>query len=291
MDVIPRRRRRNATAPGSEKDMQAPSAAMSQALACAVFAIALAAAPLWAKEEPAEKTILNHMTFWRQHYTLDGAVMRRGEELEKIKLISGGKEVAKWLGVETTMPPQDWRQTGFDDSGWLRKPVSEPNSPWLKLLCLRGRFHVTDPEKAAGLSLLIRYRGGVAVYLNGKEVARGHLKAGATPADLAEDYLAPDFMQVRELSAIPFPKSVLRKGLNVLAIEVHRSPARIRGENGGQEHRLRQWHLRSGGREADGSVRRRGCVQRDPAGGTPGLEQPSVGHRLRGRLRRPERAA
>jgi len=196
---------------------------MSQALACAVFAIALAAAPLWAKEEPAEKTILNHMTFWRQHYTLDGAVMRRGEELEKIKLISGGKEVAKWLGVETAMPPQDWRQTGFDDSGWLRKPVSEPNSPWLKLLCLRGRFHVADPEKAAGLSLLIRYRGGVAVYLNGKEVARGHLKAGATPADLAEDYLAPDFMQVRELSAIPFPKSVLRKGLNVLAIEVHRS--------------------------------------------------------------------
>jgi hypothetical protein len=43
------------------------------------------------------------MTFWRQHYTLDGPVMRKGEELEKIKRFSEGKEVAKWLGFETSL--------------------------------------------------------------------------------------------------------------------------------------------------------------------------------------------
>ena len=120
-----------------------------------------------------------HMTFWRQHYTLDGAVMRKGEELEKTRLISRGSEVAKWLNLETALPPQGWQQPDFDDSGWLRKPVSNPDSPWMKLQCLRGRFQVEDPQKAADLSLFLRYRGGVAVYLNGKEIGRGHLKAGA----------------------------------------------------------------------------------------------------------------
>ncbi len=222
MDIISPVRRRNQAAPGSEKDVQSPSAAISRALACAAVAITLAAGSLRAEEDPGNKTILNHMTFWRQHYTLDGAVMCKGEELKKTKLISRGSEVAKWLNIETALPPQDWQQPDFDDGGWLRKPVSEPNSPWLKLLCLRGRFHVADPEKAAGLSLLIRYRGGVAVYLNGKEIGRGHLKAGAALDNPAEDYPAADFKKARELAAIPLPHRELRKGVNVLAIEAHR---------------------------------------------------------------------
>lgn len=191
--------------------------------ACAVLASTLAARPLRAERDPGERTILNHMTFWRQHYTLDGAVMRKGEELEKIRLASRGSEVAKWLNMETALPPQDWQQPDFDDSRWLRKPVSNPDSPWVKLLCLRGRFRVEDPQKAAGLSLSLRYRGGVTVYLNGKEIGRGHLSASAASNDLAEDYPATDFMKVRELAAIPLPPNELRKGVNVLAIEVHRS--------------------------------------------------------------------
>ncbi len=202
------------------------TASMSKRVACVGFVAALAAGPLWAKEDPGDKTILNHMTFWRQHYTLDGPVMRKGEDLEKIKLISAGKEVAKWLGFETALPPQGWQRTEFDDSGWLRKPVCEPKSPWMKLLCLRGRFRVDNPQKATGLALSLRYRGGMAVYLNGKEIARAHLQPGASPTDLAEDYAAADFMELRERAAIPLPKNQLRKGVNVLAIEVHRSAQR-----------------------------------------------------------------
>ena len=157
------------------------TASMSKRVACVGFVAALAAGPLWAKEDPGDKTILNHMTFWRQHYTLDGPVMRKGEDLEKIKLISAGKEVAKWLGFETVLPPLGWQRTEFDDSGWLRKPVCEPKSPWMKLLCLRGRFRVDNPQKATGLALSLRYRGGMAVYLNGKEIARAIFSPARRP--------------------------------------------------------------------------------------------------------------
>ena len=216
-------RQRNTITQGTAKPTPIPPAAIRKAITCAGLAMVLAAGPLWAKDGPSDKTILNHMTFWRQHYTLDGAVMRKGQGLEKIKLVSRGSEVAKWLNTETALPPQDWQQPDFDDSGWLRKPVSDPNSPWVKLLCLRARFHVEDPQKASGLSLFLRYRGGVAVYLNGKEIGRSHLKAGAAPNDLAEDYPPADFTEKRELAAIPLPANQLRKGVNVLAIEVHRS--------------------------------------------------------------------
>lgn len=223
MNIVSKSGCRDAALQGWKNNKPTSAAAISKLLACAPFLIALAADPFRASEDPGEKTILNHMTFWRQHYTLDGPVMRKGDELEKIKLISYGKEVARWLGFETALPAQDWRKAEFDDSGWLRKPVCEPKSPWLKLLCLRGRFHIDDPQKATGLALSLRYRGGLAVYLNGKEIARGHLKPGAAPTDLAEDYATADFMELRNLTAIPLPKDQLRKGVNVLAIEVHRS--------------------------------------------------------------------
>ncbi len=223
MDIVSRPGRHDAALQDCKANQPRSSAAISKLVACAGFLIALAANSLWAREDPGDKTILNHMTFWRQHYTLDGPVMRKGEELEKIKLISHGKEVAKWLGFETALPAQDWRKAEFDDSGWLRKPVCEPQSPWLELLCLRGRFHVDNPQQATGLALSLRYRGGLAVYLNGKEIARGHLKPGAAPTDLADDYTPADFMELRELAGIPLPRNQLRKGVNLMAIEVHRS--------------------------------------------------------------------
>jgi hypothetical protein len=42
-----------------------------------------------------------------------------------------------------------------------------------------ARFGVSDPAKVSGLSLTLAYRGGVVVCLNGKEIWRSHLPAGA----------------------------------------------------------------------------------------------------------------
>ena len=61
----------------------------------------------------------------------------------------------------------------------------------------------------------------MAVYLNGKEIARAHLQPGASPTDLAEDYAAADFMELRERAAIPLPEEPTPKGRQRLG---HRSP-------------------------------------------------------------------
>jgi hypothetical protein len=113
------------------------------------------------------------------------------------------------------------------------------------LVCVRGRFLVNDPA-AAGLTLYVAYRGGVVVYLNGKEVARRNLPEGKLTIDsLAEIYpldayttadgKAIDYhaaakskdrcdLRIRKLDGLALAPELLRKGVNVLALEVHRAP-------------------------------------------------------------------
>jgi len=147
-------------------------------------------------------------------------------------------------------PPAGWREPDFDDGNWVRlqryqsgRCVGEPSS----LVCMRSRFEVRDPASAGELSLSLSFRGGAAVYLNGKEVARASLPVGElrpeTPAEAypQDVYLDPDgFLlrtewgdpttypeifkrRIRTLSA-KLPAGLLRKGTNVLAVEVHRAP-------------------------------------------------------------------
>ena len=117
------------------------------------------------------------------------------------------------------------------------------------LVCLRGKFHVADPAAVEGLRLTASYRGGIVVYLNGTEIARQDLPAGpltpAAPATayppsawltadgkaLPEPARAPadsdDARRIasrdRHLAPVPLPARLLRKGVNVLAVEIHRS--------------------------------------------------------------------
>lgn len=130
----------------------------------------------------------------------------------------------------------------------------------LALLCLRGHFIVTDPGKVKELSFSAAYRGGIIVYLNGQEVARSHLPQTEHPGfeALAEDCPAetttgddgkpitekemgmlflPDKemndqarllrsrveKRVRHMDRVVLPARLLRKGANILAIEVHRT--------------------------------------------------------------------
>jgi hypothetical protein len=100
------------------------------------------------------------------------------------------------------------------------------------------------------LTLSLAYRGGVVVYLNGKELCRGHLsKEGKVELlTMAEDYppeaflrnekarlraedsIRPDFKdrlgkRIRRIENVEIPANLLRKGTNVLAVESHRTPA------------------------------------------------------------------
>jgi len=167
-------------------------------------------------------------------------------------------------------PPPEWTSPDFDDSSWgrFRTPLGGPTSrgkqvrlcPGSELLYLRGAFEITDPARAGDMRLSVTYRGGIVVYLNGKELTRAHLPKGkVTPDTAAEEYPSKAFFAAggkrikrkdrkkhaecfkvrdRTLSGVKVPAGMLRKGLNVLAIEVHRSPmpARIYTESRSYEY-------------------------------------------------------
>jgi len=159
--------------------------------------------------------------------------------------------------LETGAPPAGWARPDFDDARWPRARGSlfaDEGHFQTSMLCLRGKFTVTDPAAVGAIRLRLTYRGGVIVYLNGAEVARADLPEGPinadTPAgdyedrawvdakgqpiptayhaarrikagekDLAERIASRD----RRLGPVEIPPTALRKGVNVLAVEVHAS--------------------------------------------------------------------
>ena len=208
--------------------------------------------------------VLDTSGYWRNYFVLAPPVVRDGAELKRLKTLAG----------ETPLPPKDWTAPEFDDSLWARTPgrplpvanflhvhygktidpaaldagfaTSENSSPALALECLRGKFQVADPAAAGNLTLALRYRGGMVVYVNGKEVARLSLSKETVGREtLAEDYPREAFFRPdgslcrgaerndpnRDLAAwklrvrtaeVPIPSGLLRRGANVVALEVHR---------------------------------------------------------------------
>jgi len=118
------------------------------------------------------------------------------------------------------------------------------------LICQRARFRVADRARAGQLKLSLTYRGGFVAYLNGREVARASLPAGPIRHDTpGDDYPLEAFFAAGSVAAKTFtplhafhhaksgqwalrertfgPRAIdasaLRDGVNVLAIEMHRS--------------------------------------------------------------------
>ncbi|MCG3180159.1 MAG: hypothetical protein BIFFINMI_02516 [Phycisphaerae bacterium] len=226
----------------------------SAALLLATISCLLAAAPAAddASAPPADAgtTILTGQSYFRWYLHLS-------PPMSSDPAATGVKNLDR---LSSPPPPDGWRSADFDDRAW---PRSRP--AWLdelvsmywsgNVLCLRGRFNVTDPAAVRALTLSLAYRGGAAVYLNGREVARANLPAGdLTPGTLGEMYPDTAFVQpngrempddyhrgqleagdlktelnarvasrTRRLTALKLPVSELRKGVNVLAIEIHRS--------------------------------------------------------------------
>jgi hypothetical protein len=168
-------------------------------------------------------------------------------EITPVRRVKGGEKPIEKVEARAEMsqpPPGDWTAREFDDSDWVVSPgplVHAPHRRDLAAMCLRGRFELAEP---ADLSLSLSYRGAAAVYVNGHELARGHLPAGElswdTPAQAygreayvdAEGALLtamprqppPDGMKLRVRGRTwRLPAALLRKGVNVLAIRLHRA--------------------------------------------------------------------
>ena len=207
-------------------------------LSATVLALSLATDTCAQQADPGT-VILDTAGFWRCHYTLKPPVVRKGGAVERVPLRVRGAKI-NWIMHETPLPPKDWAKSDFDDGAWPRFPgvcdirpyrSIDAKSPFMALLCMRGKFEVTDPAKVRELALSATYRGGIVVYLNGKEIARGHLPKGGKvgPEQLAEGYPYEKFdykkpqTRTRDLGKVSVPAGTLRKGVNVLAIEVHRT--------------------------------------------------------------------
>ena len=162
-------------------------------------------------EEAAEpaKVILDTYGVWRMHTQLAPPVLASGQTVE-LKYV--------WLNHETPSPSADWMSPDFDDSTWLRGPVGlAPKSALVSRVCLRGKFIVTDPHAVTGLQLSAGYRGGLVVYVNGRQVHREHISEGGHVAEGPAG-------EERTLSAFPIPEGLLTKDMNVVGLEVVRAP-------------------------------------------------------------------
>ena len=105
---------------------------------------------------------------------------------------------------------------------------------------------MTDPAQVKDLKLSLTYYGGAIVYVNGQELVRGHVAKEGKPA-MADGYPPEAFVaengkmlpaanwqmdkypkalaaRARTLADVAIPARFLRKGVNVLAIEIVRSP-------------------------------------------------------------------
>ena len=218
-----------------------------------VFAFAWVASPVadGASSDEGEVLVLDTASYWRCHVTLRPVVYGTVEAAKP------EPEAARQ--PHSPLPPSDWAQPDFDDQGWWRDPgpffagsrknarrygMGGPEA--LALVALRGKFRVSDPDKVKGLRLSTVFRGGMVVYLNGREVARSYLRSGERNFEtLADDYPPKaytksngrplgawrdnlDFkdlaeLRIRRLTDLALPIGLLREGTNVLALELHRT--------------------------------------------------------------------
>jgi hypothetical protein len=210
----------------------------------AVRAIVLSLVAVWitatAQSADVQVVVLDTQSVWHAWNVLKPPVVQLDGGLKTIT------STHEWLDRETPAAPADWTRPEFDDSTWLRgSAVRTCQTSYLADLCLRARFEVTDPEKVKDLKLSAAYYGGAIVYVNGVEVGRANLpKEGAGPAALAEGYPPEAFVndkgeivpfgwnidkkamaaRERTLADVAIPAKALRKGTNVIAVEIIRAP-------------------------------------------------------------------
>ena len=98
---------------------------------------------------------------------------------------------------------------GFGPDAWNKHPTTY----------FRRTFHGERPEEFSGLRVYLRRDDGAAVYINGVEVVRDNLPAGAGYGDFGSS-TAGDSEELR-YGRFPVAPDVLRAGTNVIAVEVH----------------------------------------------------------------------
>ena len=197
-------------------------------------------------------TILDGSSPWRMLTSLDKPL---------ITTAAGVVERKTDRNLMSLYPAKGWAAVEFDDTLWPRQHFfrkyyngesdtragGNSGNPCVRQISLRGKFTVSDPQAVRGLKLTLVYRGGAVVSVNGTELARRNLPAGelasGSPAEAYPEkvsmkapgkpwhwYLDQDIavacypLRLRRIENLAVPSSLLRKGVNVIAIEIHAAP-------------------------------------------------------------------
>ncbi len=168
----------------------------------------------------------------------DSSDLRFDLSLQPAALVTLVPAGAKWRYLDTgTDPGTSWRQPQFDDSGWAQgnaqlgygdsdetTEVGFGGDAQKKHITtyFRHRFTIGNPALYEQIEVTLLRDDGAVVYLNGSEILRGNMPAGAidpsTPAQSAIGGIDETIFQRQTVSA-----SLLHTGENVLAVEVHQN--------------------------------------------------------------------
>jgi len=219
---------------------------MQRCAALCPFALTIVLSSVPCRAASAPVAVLDKGTYWRYALAWKTETVRRKDgRLEGLPGRKGRPAVVAAYGL----PPATWIRPDFDDSTWDRARGRVGASWAMGLMCLRARFAVRDPARAAGLKLSLSFIGGAVVYVNGRELTRAGLPRGKVGlTDEAEPlpreaFVDPDGdlyrnawgdpqrykdrlrARLRHISGVEIPTRMLRRGVNVVAIQLHRAPA------------------------------------------------------------------
>lgn len=154
------------------------------------------------------------------------AVAQVAEDAERRVLVPAD---ASWRLLEGREPyPESWREPDFDDSAWREGPagigygdgddatVLEDMAGSYWSVALRHEFRARFLDSIAWLELRVDHDDGFVAWINGVEVARARLEGDPPAHDApARNHEAGTW------SAFEVPRELLRRGRNVLAVQVH----------------------------------------------------------------------
>jgi hypothetical protein len=138
-----------------------------------------------------------------------------------------------WRYLKGTAPyPAGWQNLGFSDSGWLsgqtgigygdgddRTELIDMQNGYMSFAA-RKTFTLTQAQIDAMSDVIfqISFDDGFVAYMNGTEFARSQLGAPGTPVAFNQ---AATSHEASGFEPFPLPKSLLRAGDNVLAVQIH----------------------------------------------------------------------
>ena len=124
-----------------------------------------------------------------------------------------------------------WREPDYDDSGWASGPAElgygdgdeatviegGPNDDRYPTSYFRRTFDIENVDDVTSLQMRMKYDDGIAVFINGVEVARENLVADAAFDTYADGSRRPE-NGIREVTVSP---DSLVSGVNSIAVEIH----------------------------------------------------------------------